>query len=211
MTGTFQSNRSVSAIKIKRVARRLFAERGVDGVTIRDIAEAAGQKNHASVAYYFGSKEALVREILIDGVQLLDIALHKMLDEMESSDRPATLHEVAEAMVYGHITFGDAEDVDNFNRFVLLLEITHQKFFVETLHGRWNSGYLRYLNYLKELIPETSKTRINQKLIFVSRYVPAVMAARELKMSDTSRKHLIWEDESTLSHLVDTVVAILEA
>ena len=54
---------SDSADKIKRIARQLFAERGVDGVTVRDIAEASGQKNHAAVAYYFGSKDALLVSI----------------------------------------------------------------------------------------------------------------------------------------------------
>jgi AcrR family transcriptional regulator len=43
-------------------AERLFAERGVDSVSLREITTAAGA-NVASVNYHFGSKEKLVREV----------------------------------------------------------------------------------------------------------------------------------------------------
>ena len=55
--------RSEAAEQLKAVALKLFAERGVDGVTVRQIAEAAGQKNHAAVTYHFGTKDALVRQL----------------------------------------------------------------------------------------------------------------------------------------------------
>ena len=44
--------------------RRLFAEKGYDGVTVRDLATAAGF-NGALVNYYFGSKEGLYRECVL--------------------------------------------------------------------------------------------------------------------------------------------------
>lgn len=49
--------------KILEAARELFALRGVSGVGIRDIASKAGM-NHALIIRYFGSKDALVSEIL---------------------------------------------------------------------------------------------------------------------------------------------------
>ena len=51
---------SPSVERLKGEAQRLFANRGIDGVTVRDIAKAAGQKNPAAVGYHFGSKEALM-------------------------------------------------------------------------------------------------------------------------------------------------------
>ena len=45
---------------IKQAAQRLFATRGIDGVSVREIASAANQRNSGSVHYYFGTKEALV-------------------------------------------------------------------------------------------------------------------------------------------------------
>ncbi|MDT2005541.1 TetR/AcrR family transcriptional regulator [Rhodococcus opacus] len=45
-------------------AEKLFAERGIAAVPLRDIGAAAGQKNHAVVQYHFGDKENLVGEIV---------------------------------------------------------------------------------------------------------------------------------------------------
>jgi AcrR family transcriptional regulator len=45
-------------------AELLFAERGVQGTTTREIVEAADQRNTSAVSYHFGSRENLLLEIL---------------------------------------------------------------------------------------------------------------------------------------------------
>ena len=45
-------------------AEQLFARRGVDGVSIREIQLAAGQSNASVVAYHFGSMTGLVRALI---------------------------------------------------------------------------------------------------------------------------------------------------
>ena len=54
---------------MKAVAQRLFAQHGIDGVTVADIVAAAGQRNKASLQYHFGSKDELIGELLVDGAQ----------------------------------------------------------------------------------------------------------------------------------------------
>ena len=49
---------------ILTAAERLFAERGIHAVSNRQISEAAGQGNNAAVGYHFGSKDAVLREII---------------------------------------------------------------------------------------------------------------------------------------------------
>jgi hypothetical protein len=48
--------------RIEREALRLFAAKGVDGATIRDLSQAVGVAD-AALYRYFGSKEALAREL----------------------------------------------------------------------------------------------------------------------------------------------------
>jgi len=50
-------------IQIIETAERLFAERGFDGTSVRDIALEAGV-NIAMISYYFGSKEKLMEALL---------------------------------------------------------------------------------------------------------------------------------------------------
>src|SRR5262249_7827064 len=45
-------------------AERLFAERGIAAVPLRDIGVAAGQKNNVAVQYHFGDRDNLVRSIV---------------------------------------------------------------------------------------------------------------------------------------------------
>jgi AcrR family transcriptional regulator len=45
-------------------AERLFAERGIAAVPLRDIGAAAGQKNNVAVQYHFGDRDTLVRSIV---------------------------------------------------------------------------------------------------------------------------------------------------
>lgn len=46
------------------IAERLFAARGIDGVSLREIAAQAGIRNPGAVHYHFGSKEVLVQAVL---------------------------------------------------------------------------------------------------------------------------------------------------
>lgn len=49
--------------QIVLVAERLFAERGIEGVSLRQIGAAAGNGNNSAVQYHFGSKDRLVQAV----------------------------------------------------------------------------------------------------------------------------------------------------
>ena len=54
---------SASALRLVVAAERLFAQHGIDGVSLRQIAAAAGSANNSAVHYHFGSKAALIAAI----------------------------------------------------------------------------------------------------------------------------------------------------
>jgi len=55
-------NLSSKQSQLLETAETLFSQKGFDGTSVRDIAEAAGI-NTAMISYYFGSKEKLMEEI----------------------------------------------------------------------------------------------------------------------------------------------------
>lgn len=63
-------------------AEQLFAERGIDAVSLRTLTTEAGV-NLASVHYHFGSKEALVTEVFDRRVDRMNRERLEMLDEVE--------------------------------------------------------------------------------------------------------------------------------
>jgi AcrR family transcriptional regulator len=44
-------------------AERLFAERGLEAVSLRDVSKAAGQRNHSAAQYHFGDRRGLVAAV----------------------------------------------------------------------------------------------------------------------------------------------------
>lgn len=82
-------------IKILQVAERLFAEKGFDGTSIRNIAKEAGI-NIAMVSYYFGSKEKMLESMIVfrtsDMRMQLDNLLKEDLAPLEKLDKLIELY-----------------------------------------------------------------------------------------------------------------------
>lgn len=59
-------SRSVESTRLAliRAAEKLFAERGFDAVSLREVSVAAGQANNSAVSYHFGNREGLIDAIL---------------------------------------------------------------------------------------------------------------------------------------------------
>lgn len=70
---------------IMEAAERMFAERGVSAVSNRQIAEAAGQANNTAVAYHFGTREDLVREIIRVHADDIDARRAEILERVRGS------------------------------------------------------------------------------------------------------------------------------
>ena len=62
--GTASNARGAREILLD-TAERLLAEHGIDGVSMRQIAAAAGQGNNSVIQYHFGDKAGLLREIIL--------------------------------------------------------------------------------------------------------------------------------------------------
>ena len=61
---------------VRAAATDLFAERGPDAVTVREVADRAGV-NHALIHRHFGTKEELLRVVLAEAVErMADVARH---------------------------------------------------------------------------------------------------------------------------------------
>lgn len=82
-------------IQILQVAERLFAEKGFDGTSIRNIAKEA-DINIAMVSYYFGSKEKMLEALIFsrttDVRMLLENILKEDIEPLEKLDKLVDLY-----------------------------------------------------------------------------------------------------------------------
>lgn len=201
---------TASAETLKAAALTLFAEHGVSAVTVRQIAEAAGQRNHAAVGYHFGSKEALVRAVIAHGAALIDGQRNAMLDRIEAEGGPTRLVDITQCLVVTSLPDAPPPWSTCYNRFVVALQLSHRTLFMDALEGRWNSGYLRCLDHLRRLLPGLSAAEVNQRLLFMGAALGGVLAARERELADQSRPHPMWSDPATLAALAQALAAMLE-
>ena len=72
MTSTAALPLSSTKEQIVLAAERLFAARGYEGVSLREIGAAAGSGNNSAVQYHFGSKGQLVVAIFENRLPYID-------------------------------------------------------------------------------------------------------------------------------------------
>ncbi len=198
---------------IKLAARRLFAERGVDGVTTREIVKAAGQKNQGSLNYYFGTKEDLVREIVVDGAKLIDERRTDALNALMADGGPKNIKDITDILIFPavRISRGGKYHEDSYSRFITMLGNSHPEIFATALANKWNSGYQRCLSELRKMLPDIPPTVLNQRFTFIGAYLGSVLSMRERVLTDENRPAKLWASEGTLHHFSQTMASILTA
>jgi AcrR family transcriptional regulator len=76
-------------VMLMEVAERLFATRGIEAVTLREIQEAAGQSNTSVIRYHFGSRDGLIRALIAYRQARLGALRQEMLTEMRAQGTEA--------------------------------------------------------------------------------------------------------------------------
>lgn len=198
---------------LKRVARRLFAERGIRAVTVREIAREAGQRNQGAVAYHFGTKEALIAELLIDGAERIEQRREAMLQTLEAAGGPIDVREAVAAIVLPSAAFADEdrEHGASFNRFLLRLTNYDPGYVDRTLAGRYNGAYQRCLQHLRRLMSGMPRRVQGQRFVFLGAYISSVLAHREMMLGEAGEGHPHWRTPKMLDDLVETAAALLTA
>lgn len=196
---------------LKLAARRLFARHGIDGVGVRDIVEAAGQRNSGSLHYYFGTKEDLARELVADGARLIDERRNRRLDEIERAGPALTLRDVIEVLVWPSTGLGgDGGEEDTYIRFITNLQMSHRRLFLDALEGKFASGYERCLAHIRRLLKGIDPEIVNQRLLFLSLYLRAAMSSREAALEGSGKSHPFWSAPYTMENLIDTIEGMLK-
>jgi len=66
-------------------AERLFAQRGIDAVSVREILDAAGQRNKNAAQYYFGGRDGLIAALVTARSEALNRRREVLLDDLEAA------------------------------------------------------------------------------------------------------------------------------
>src|SRR5215218_3598251 len=80
-------------------AERLFAERGIEAVSLRDVSASAGQRNHSAAQYHFGDRSGLVAAVYEARMGVVNERRHRLLEAIDAEGRGDDLASIVEAIV----------------------------------------------------------------------------------------------------------------
>ncbi|CAM3030150.1 helix-turn-helix domain-containing protein [Prescottella defluvii] len=84
---------------ILQVAERLIAERGMHGVSAREIVRTAGQRNNSAITYHFGSWDGLLESVWLQHLGTINELRREILHSIDSDD-PDRLEGLVAAYVH---------------------------------------------------------------------------------------------------------------
>jgi AcrR family transcriptional regulator len=195
--------------QIKAAAQMLFARHGVDAVTVQEIVDAAGQRNNAALHYHFGTKEELIRQMVVDGAAVLDERRRGMLEEIEARGGPRSIREVMLVLVMPVIELGEDERWRGYIRFTSNLQASDPNALRAALNNRWNTGYVACFNHLKTMLPLPAAV-IEQRLSIFSIYANSILSAHEAALETRNTKSSrLWGQRFTIENILDTLEATI--
>jgi AcrR family transcriptional regulator len=83
-----------SARQLLDVAELLFAERGIEAVSLREIVSESGQNNSSAVKYHFGTREDLIVAVVARRMWFVDGVRNKRLDILEATGQDDDIHAI---------------------------------------------------------------------------------------------------------------------
>ncbi|MCT4641079.1 MAG: TetR/AcrR family transcriptional regulator [Bacteriovoracaceae bacterium] len=131
------------------IAHSLFAKKGYDAVSVRDISKEAGV-NLSSINYHFTNKLGLYS-------QIINWSIQKMMDELQeisTGDNVNTLKDYVGA-VFDHFTSNASDFISCFKFFVSMNDI-YSELNVECLKSEGPPGSEIMLKYIEKECPNAS-------------------------------------------------------
>lgn len=190
------------------VADRLIGERGLDNVSMRDVASVAGQRNNSAVQYHFGSRDGLITQILRRRIAAMDAERRRRLTEVDAQGLGTDMNTLV------HVLFGpivdllrDSPEATHYARFLHRIgPVTGPE--VPEVHLRTKSDdvVVRLIDAMSHLPRRVAFERID----LATQMFTGSLAVYEDRR-DANNKVVNTEFEAVVSHLYDMVAASFRA
>ena len=202
--------RGATRVLLIETAERLFAERGVNAVSLREIGATAGQRNTGAVRYHFGTKEALVNAVFEHRMTPINEQRLAMLADLDATGRSYDVRGLTEAYLLPLAgMLGDPGRPSWYLRFCV-----HASFVAgaapNDLNAQpWTRGVAIVRDRIRQVLHEQGlpDELIPERWTLYSGHVTHALADREL-LAEIAPTRITTSREAFLSHLTDTAVSV---
>jgi AcrR family transcriptional regulator len=196
-------NPEETRLQLIRAAERLFAERGIEVVSLREINRAAGQRNATALQYHFGDRRGLVRAILARHELDVEAHRHLLLDELELRDDVDVRAWSAALVLPVAKKLSDRDRGREFLRIMAeLINRPEPRFRREQLRDERHS-INRWRSLVAPKLPELAVNRLHRRFTAIR-----ILFVELARRAESSRRR---DDGLFVSHLVDLIASILAA
>ena len=181
--------RSSARERLLDCAEALFAEHGLEGVSLRAINAAAGL-SAAALHYHFGSQQALLEAILERRMPALMERRRELLDELEERPDPISARDVLEALMRP-LTELSSDGGEPGLRYLRLLHRLQSDGDIDPAFvvARWPGGVDRLVPLLRRALPALPVPLLELRLSLAIDAILASLAKRSVRSSETLDAH----------------------
>jgi AcrR family transcriptional regulator len=200
------ADKEIAREKLILAGERLVAERGMEGLSLRQVNIEAGQKNTSAALYHFGDKQNLLLAIFDYRMEHVNQRRHELLDADDSSVRAlvgAWIRPDIEEMA-------EAEGGSYHARFLAVV-CNNREFNVDELWNRPHaSSYQRIAAGLRKLLPDLPAPIFSQR--FGMAMLQSIYAiAEQERLEAAGKTQMTARSPLFVSNLIDVLEAIFSA
>ena len=190
--------------RILGAAESLFAQRGFDGASLRQLTSAAGV-NLAAVNYHFGSKEKLVEQIFRRRLDALNNSRLQALSLVEGAET-TTLEDLLSAFIRPALDLSHDESGSLFMRVLARAFAEHDDTLRQFLSDNYGHVMRQFTAEFARLLPQLTKQELYWRIDLVSGALTHAMSGfgmiqRKSGVSEVEHR------EETAQHLIRFAVA----
>jgi len=211
-----QKPKSNSAIDTRwlllRAAERLYAKRGIDGVSLREINREAQQKNSSAIHYYFGSRDAVIDGIFEMRATYINRRRREVLRSLSENPDQITVRNIILGVLMPQVELLSEEKGSyHYNRFLAQAALSGQN----EVRQMWQIHFSGILNEFSILIarclPDMPAHQLRQRLAIHTDFTIYGLAGLERLVETRAGVGAPLSIEKDVNALVDMLVGAMQA
>ncbi len=193
-------------------AEKLFAERGIDAVSLREINREAGQRNSSALHYHFGSRDALIAAIFERRMGAIDARRNLMLDACLEAGDAGDLRSLQACAIWPLADqLRDRSGRNFYCRFLAEVQRSPSVDMRQIVEGKFDSGLRRVYERMLPLLPHLSQALLRQRHAALGGWVIFGVADIERVMMARRESGRGFDLDRAVENLIDMATGALVA
>jgi AcrR family transcriptional regulator len=164
--------REDTRLALLETAEALFAESGIDAVSLRQIGGAIGSANTNVVGYHFGGKDALIAAIFEHRLTVLDARREELLAMADREGCGSDIFTLMHALWWPMFEQSNAEGRHNYAGFLAELLRSNRSFLSKAIGNNYPATF-EIVERLRAMVPKGARSLFEDRLRITAMIVTA--------------------------------------